>query len=130
MIEVNSVNTNIPISRSALPDDITVDNIGANLVAFTATDSINAAKSLPVTVTEGAAYSNYFYISTGNTFANLSTNEAKYYYLIVFKKDNPLEILYSVPVRWCGRINAAIKSSAHFSNNYLDIKYNTKYFEG
>lgn len=131
MIEVNTTKTNIAIPRSALPDSITVDNIGANLLPATASDNIIKSKYLPVIIEEGIVYNNYFYINTASTFQNLSNNEPKLYYLIVFRKDTPNEILYTVPIRWCGRINGATKNIQHSSNNYLEIKQNipVKYFE-
>lgn len=132
MIEVNTLKTNIPIPRSAVPDGVEIDNIGANILLSTATDNINKSEYLPVTVDEGVAYSNYIYVNTGSTFQNQPNNEPKLYYLILFKKDNPTEIFYSVPVRWAGRLNGTTKTGLHNGNNYLDVKNqsNIKYFEG
>lgn len=131
MIEVNTIKTNIAIPRSALPDNIEIDNIGVNLLTATADAGINKSKYLPITIEEGIAYSNYFYINTGLTFNNIANNEPTLYYLIVFRKDKPEEIFYTVPVRWCGRLNGNIKNSVHDTNNYLDIKQQKpiKYFE-
>lgn len=131
MIEVNTVKTDIPIPRSALPSDCDISNLAAAINLSDATNTIDMSKLLKVTVPSGRVSSNYIFVNTGNTFYNMPNNEPAFYFLTIFDKSSLNKILYSVPIRWCGRVNG----TGAITENTVDVYQNLpkpnpiKYFE-
>jgi hypothetical protein len=131
MIEVNTIKTNIPIPRSAIPSDCDISNLAASLSRTEAVDKIDMSKLLKVTLPSGRLSTNYILVNTGDTFNNISNNEPVLYYLTVFDKTSMNKILYTVPVRWCGRVNGTVvnaESNLGVYQNFTNPKP-IKYFE-
>lgn len=131
MIEVNAIKTNIPIPRSAIPSGCDISNLGATIYSEDADNSISSSKTLEITIPTGHLNTNYIYVNTGNTFNNIPNNEPAFYYLILYNRTNINEILYTVPIRWCGRLNGTTTTVQSNNETYADMTKSTpiKYFE-